>query len=395
MAKPPRVAVLIETSREYGRGLLRGVARYICENGPWSVYFQPLGLESLPPPGLPNWRGDGILSRVNSRKAAEAVLDTGLPTIELRGALADLGLPFVGVDNRAVAKAGAKHLLERGLRHFAFCGAPHRENRFLDQRCDFFKHFIEEAGYRCNVFPAKRLRGRVSAWEAEQNRIAGWLSALPRPCGLMTCHDDRGRHVLDAALRCDLKVPDEVAVVSVDNDEHLCALSNPPLSSIDVNPVRIGYEAAKLLDRLMNGKRPSSEFVEIEPRGLIVRQSSDMIAVSDATVSAAARFIREHACEGLSVDQVLRHLDISRSTLEKRFKNLLGRTPKAVILHVQLERAKQLLRETRVALSAVAERSGFGSVQYFIDVFGRKVGLTPGTYREQHHFARYEADTPS
>ena len=394
MAEPPRVAVLIETSREYGRELLRGVARYICENGPWSVYFQPQGLESFPPPGLTDWHGDGVLSRVNSRKAAKGVLDTGLPTVELRGTLADLGLPLVGVDNRAVAKMGAEHLLERGLQHFAFCGTPRRENRFQDQRCDFFRHFIEEAGYRCNVFPAKRLPGGISAWEGEQNRIADWLSALPRPCGLMTCHDDRGRHVLDAALRCGLKVPDEVAVVSVDNDEHLCALSNPPLSSIDVNPVRIGYEAAKLLDRWMNGKRPPSEFVEIEPQGLIVRQSSDMIAVSDAAVSTAFRFIREHACEGISVDQVLRHLDISRSTLEKRFKKVLGHTPKAVILRVQLERAKQLLRETRVPLSIVAERSGFGSVPYFVDVFGRKVGLTPGVYREQYHLARYEADNP-
>jgi LacI family transcriptional regulator len=394
MAEPPRVAVLIETSREYGRGLLRGVARYISEHGPWSVYFQPQGLESFPPPGLANWRGDGILSRVNSLKAARAVLDAGLPTVELRGAFVDLGLPMVGVNNREVAKMGGAYLLERGLQHFAFCGAPRRENRFLDQRCDFFKRFVEEAGYRCSVFPAKRLRGSISAWEAEQNRIADWLNALPRPCGLMTCHDERGRQVLDAAHRCNLTVPDELAVVSVDNDEHLCSLSNPPLTSIDVNPVRIGYEATKLLDRWMNGKRPSCELVEIEPRGLVVRQSSDMIAVSDAIVSAAFQFVREHACEGISVDQVLRHLDISRSTLEKRFKKALGRTPKSLILHEQLERAKQLLRDTRVPLSVVAERSGLGSVSYFVDVFGRKVGMTPGTYRE-HHLTRYEADGPS
>lgn len=387
MAELPRVAVLIETSREYGRGLLRGVARYVRERGPWSVYFQPQGLEQFPPPGLPNWHGDGILSRVNSRKAARAVLDAKLPTVELRGALADLGLPFVGVDNRAVAKLAADHLLERGLRQFGFCGTRRGENRFLDQRGDYFRQFIEEAGYPCDVFPARHSQRGPLAWEAEQNRLANWLCALPKPCGVMTCHDDCGHQVLDAALRCGVQVPDEVAVVSVDNDEHLCGLSNPLLTSIDVDPGRIGYEAAALLDRLMARQSPSIEATEIEPRGLIARQSSDTIAVSDAAVSAAVRFIRERACEGIGVGQVLRRLDISRSTLENRFKRLLGRTPKAEILRVQLERAKQLLRETGFPLRTVAERSGFGSVQYFIDAFGRKIGVTPGAYRKRFHLA--------
>lgn len=390
MAEPPHVAVLIETSREYGRGLLRGVARYVRQHGPWSVYFHPRGLESFPPRGLANWRGEGILARVNSRQAAKAVMDARLPTVELRGALADLGLPFVGVDNRAVARLGADHLLQRGLRQFGFCGTPRRENRFLDQRCDYFREFIEQAGCPCSVFTAKRLGRTASAWEADQDRIADWLGGLPKPCGVMTCHDDRGRQLLDAALRCGVDVPDEVAVVSVDNDEHLCALSNPPLSSIDVNPARIGFEAAALLARMMAGESPPAEARELGPLGLVTRQSSDMIAVGDAAVSAAVRFIREHACEGTSVAQVLRHLDISRSTLEKRFKQLLGRTPKAEILRVQLERAKQLLTETGLPLWIVAQRSGFGSVQYFIDAFGRKAGITPGAYRQQYRLARWE-----
>jgi len=381
MRRPPHVAVLIETSGEYGRGLLRGVARYVCEHGPWSIYFHPQDLDQFPPPGLARWHGDGILSRVNTRKAAKAVLGTKLPTVELRGALADLGLPFVGVNNRLVAKLAAEHLLERGLRRFGFCGTPRRENRFQDQRCDYFKQFIEEAGYPCRIFPAKRYRRGAAEWEAEQNRIAQWLCDLPKPCGVMTCHDERGQQVLDAALRGSVKVPDEVAVVSANNDEHLCALSNPPLSSIDVNPIQIGYEGAALLDRMMTGAAPPKEAREIAPLGLVVRQSSDIVAVDDAVVSAALRFIRENACKGTNVEQVLAEVAVSRSTLEHRFKASLGRTPKTEMLRVQLERAKELLVQTKLPLNVVAAHAGFGSVQYFIDVFGRKVGITPGGYR--------------
>jgi len=178
-------------------------------------------------------------------------------------------------------------------------------------------------------------------------------------------------------------VPDQVAVVSVDNDEHLCSLSNPPLTSIDINPGRVGYEAAALLARLMAGEEASEEPIYLSPSGIITRQSTDVLAIDDQLVAMGVRFIREHACEGIGVKQVLDHIDISRSTLERRFKKLLGRTPKAEIIRVQFDRAKQLMAYSDLPLSIVAQKSGFGSIHYFTDIFHKKVGVTPGAYRNR------------
>src|SRR5262249_6382303 len=127
MAKTPHVAVLIETSRAYGRGLLEGVARYVRTQGPWSIYFVPQGLGEPPPTWLRNWQGDGILARIDNRSMARAILATGLPAVDLRGRLANLGLPRVGVDNRAVTRLAFQHLQERGFHHYAFCGLARGE----------------------------------------------------------------------------------------------------------------------------------------------------------------------------------------------------------------------------------------------------------------------------
>lgn len=381
MEKPPHIALLIESSREYGRGLLRGVARWARENGPWSIYFRPLGLEQSPPPWLTGWRGDGILARINDRRMAEAVMATDLPVVDLRSALADLLLPRIGPDNSAVCRLAGEHLLERGFRHFGFCGMARGLNRFLDARCDFFRQFVEDAGYHCSVFRARRRTSRPVAWEQEQEQIATWLAALPKPAGVMTCNDDRGQQVLDACRRAGLNVPDDVAVIGVDNDEHLCSLADPPLTSVDVNPDRIGYEAAALLDRLMAGAESPTETRELAPRGIVTRQSTDVVAIEDLLMAKAVRFTREQACVPVSVQQVARHVAVSRSTLERRFKRTLSRTPKEEILRVRLDRAKDLLTYGDLPLPVIAEKSGFPSLSHFSEVFHRKVGMTPRAYR--------------
>jgi LacI family transcriptional regulator len=391
MAKPPHVALLIETSLAYGRGLLRGVARYIHEHGPWSVYFRPQGLDAPPPRWLARWRGDGILARINDRQMARTVLRTHLPAIDLRAAVAKLGLPNIGPDNRAVAQLAWHHFLESGLHNFGFCGAPRGESRFLDLRCDHFRQFVEQAGHSCDVYRPRPSRHGGAAWEQEQGRLARWLQKLPKPVGIMTCDDDRGLDVLDACLRAGILVPDEVAVIGVNNDEHLCGLANPPLSSVDVNPERVGYEAAALLDRLMAGARPPRKVVEFPPRGLVVRQSSDAVGVADQQVAAALRYIRTNACERIGVGRVAAAVDISRSKLERRFAKLLGRTPKQEILRIQLARAKELLTQTDLSIGIVAQKAGFRSEGYFYEVFRRRAGCTPGAYRRDHGMPKFES----
>lgn len=384
MPKTPHVALLIETSREYARGLLRGVARYQQEHRPWSIYFEPHGLNDPPPEWLVGWKGDGILARVNNRETADTILASGIPAVDVRGALTDLGLPFIGVDNEPVSRMAYKHLRDLGLRNFAFCGTPRGENPNQDLRCDFFRQFVAEDDHECHCWLGEQQRQRAPTWEEQQQQIAAWLRSLPKPIGIMTCHDDRGQQVLDACRRAEVPVPDEAAVVSVDNDPHLCNLCTPTMTSIDVNPSLIGYEAAALLDRLMQGGQPQQRITLLgPPRGIAPRRSTDTLLIEDQEVAKAIRYIREHATEGIRVSEVIALAEHAPSTLERRVKKILGRTIKAEITRVRLARAKLLLSETEFSVAKVADRTGFSEPKYFCEVFRKHEGVTATEYRQR------------
>jgi LacI family transcriptional regulator len=216
-----------------------------------------------------------------------------------------------------------------------------------------------------------------------EDEIGRWLLSLPRPVGVMACYDIRARHVLDACRRVGLAVPDQVAVIGVDNDEFLCNLAEPPLSSVAPDTRRTGYEAAALLDRLMSGReRPRGQAIFVEPLGVVARRSTDVLAVGDPDVSAAVRFIREHACQGIAVKDLLARVPLSRRVLEGRFRKLLGRTPHEEIARIRFERVRQLLRETRLPLEEVARRSGFRNAEYLSTAYRREFGTAPSVYRK-------------
>lgn len=382
--RTPHVALLVESSRAYGRGLLRGVAAYVQQHGPWSIYFQPQGLEQVPPSWLAKWQGDGILARIDNRRMAEAVQRANVPVIDVRGALADIKVPLVGVDNAAIIELAVSHFIERGYRRFGFCAYPRRINRFLDLRCELFRQRIVASGYECSIFPANQ--ATFTHWEHEQTRMVEWLSSLVKPVAVMTPSDERGLQVLDACQRANLPVPSAVSVLSIDNDECICRLTRPPLSSIDVNTELVGYKAAQLLDRMMKNKSYRPATFEVPPRGVACRQSTDELAIDDAEVARAVRFIREHASTGLDVEAVVREIGTSRRTFERRFRDWMGRSPKSEILRVQLARACDLLSNSDLSVANIAERSGFRSLSYFADSFHRRIGMPPGAYRKKFRY---------
>ncbi|MDX1564183.1 MAG: substrate-binding domain-containing protein, partial [Phycisphaeraceae bacterium] len=200
---------------------------------------------------------------------------------------------------------------------------------------------------------------------------------------VMACNDLMGQQVLNASRAVGVSIPEEVAVIGVDNDELFCDLSDPPLSSVEPNTEKIGYEAAGLLDRMMQGEPPPSAKVFIDPMGVVTRQSTDVLAIEDRHVAAAVSFIRQHACDGINVEDVLQHVRIPRSSLERRFSASIGRTPKAEIVRVQIERVKQLLAATDYILPRIAELAGFKHPEYMSVVFKQKTGRTPGQYRKE------------
>jgi LacI family transcriptional regulator, galactose operon repressor len=387
----PRVALLIESSRAYGRGTLLGVAKYIREHGSWSVFLQERSLGDLSPGWLENWKGDGILARVENPRMAGAIHRLRLPAVDLRSLLPHLRMPSVRTDDAAIARLAWEHLRARGFRHFAFCGFSGAD--YSDIRCSRFAEHVAEAGLHCHLFEDSHRLRKATTLEYEEHGliygdlVARWLRQLPKPVGLMACNDIRGQQVLNACRAIGVVVPDEVAVIGVDNDEVLCDLSDPPLSSVVPNTERIGYEAAALLDRMMSGEKPPRTPIFVEPVGVVTRRSTEVLAVEDRHVATAMRFIREHACEGIDVSDVLKAVPLSRSTLERRFARALGCSPKDEILRVRLERAKQLLAETELSLAIIAEKVGIEHSEYLNVIFKKRMRMTPGQFRAQSRAA--------
>jgi len=378
---PPllKVALLFETTNAYARALLLGVGDFILSHGPWSVHFAELGSDDTPPPWLKGWDGHGVLFRGESRRIARAVAKLDMPMVDLTPSRLLQRAPWVKSDDTAVARLAAQHFLERGFRHFAFCG----DARFSwsKRRGEQFGLLVRGGGRSWHAYPPARW---IANGDAEVDAIATWLGGLPKPVAVFACYDNRGQQVLEACRRANLAVPEQIAVLGVDNDEVLCALSPPPLSSVILNPRRAGWEAAALLASLMKGERVSLEEPHlIPPLGIATRQSSDILAVGDPKIASALRYIREHACEGIRVSDVLRHCPMARRALEARFRRLIGRTPRQEILRVQLNRVKELLVGTDLPVWEIAGRTGF-ETDYLSVVFKQESSLAPTEYRKRY-----------
>src|SRR5439155_7888808 len=197
----------------------------------------------------------------------------------------------------------------------------------------------------------------------------------------MACNDVRGRQVLDACAQHRIRVPEEVAVVGVDNDEVLCGLANPPLSSVEPDTKRLGYLGAEMMRRMLNGTKIAKGVTMIPPRGVATRLSSDILAIDDPVVAEAMHVIRQHACSGMNVEELLDHLTVSRATLERRFTKLLGRSPKEEIQRLRIEKARELLRETDHLVATIAEMTGFKTVAHMSVAFKAMTGQAPGQFR--------------
>jgi LacI family transcriptional regulator len=273
----------------------------------------------------------------------------------------------------------AEHLLERKFRHFAFVGVE-RANWSRARRAALVK-FLADAGYPCFVYSPISRRRFAESWEGGQQDLAEWLADLPKPVGVVAAHDLRALCVLDACRRGGLAVPEQVAVIGVDNDEPLCELGDPPLSSVSLDHEVIGYRAAELLDRMMRGRKPAKRPLEINPRGVVARRSTDVVAVADPLAAKAVRYIQQHACEGVDVADVAKHCGVSRRTMERIFAQFLGMSPHEQIIRTKVARAKSLLSETDLPLEAIAAKSGLAHAAYLNVLFKREVGRTPGEFR--------------
>jgi LacI family transcriptional regulator len=376
MSKRRKVALLIESSNAYARGLLQGVVCYIREHSPWLFYIPEQGRGNVPPGWLAHWQGDGIIARIENKEIAQAVAASRLPAVDVSAARMLPDLPWVETDDAEISRLAAEHLLDRGFKHFGFCG----DARFnwSNWRAEHFEKLVREAGHDCYQYKPANTQAPL---EDQVSEIGEWLKTLPKPAAVMACYDIRAQQVLDACRNVGLSVPDEIAVIGVDNDSLLCDLSFPPLSSVIPNTQRTGYEAARLLDQMMSGKTVEAKAHFITPVGVATRQSTDTLAIDDPAIAAAVRHIREHAFEQINIASVLKVVPLSRRLFESRFKKLLGHTPHEEIIRVRMNRVKEMLTETDLPLSDIAERTGFEHVEYLSAAFKKREGLSPNRYR--------------
>ena len=384
----PRVALIIETSRAYGRGLLKGIIKYVQTRQSWITYHQERGLSDESPVWLDGLKIDGLIARADSLALCTKIEQLKVPTVDLRGLHKLRGIPLIETNDRRVIRLAFDHLREREFSRFAFCGFPNVN--YSDRRLEYAKELAATWNIPLHIYGEGQHRQSSKTVDAEEigvtegESLTKWIKGLPTPIGIVCCNDIRGRQVLDACNSGGVHVPDEVAVVGVDNDEILCGLGDPALSSVEPDTERIGFRAAEILANWINGHAPTNNVEYVEPVGVVSRRSSDAVLVEDPDLAMAIRIIRDRACHGITVTQLVRMLPISRTVLEKRFQKHLQTSPKLEINRVRLIRIKQLLRETDDTLTEIASATGFRHPEYMNEFFKCKTGDTPGAYRQRN-----------
>jgi LacI family transcriptional regulator len=376
---PKRVALFIETSKAFGRGVLQGIGRWQRAHEPWRVYADERGFNEAIPRDLIAAEWDGVITRLQRNQMPPQWLDGSLPVVSLRWEEADVPSPGIHSDEKAIAHLAADHLLEHGFSGLAYCGVATRWSRLREEA---FADRAASRGATVHVFDMLQA-SRTGMRPDDVPAIARWIESLPRPVGIMAAYDVRALEVLDAVRSLGLACPDDVAVIGVDNDDVLCDLATPPLSSVAQNLECIGYEAARALAARMDGRKAVTESVFVPPVGVAVRRSTDMLAVDDPDVRRALRLIRAKACDGLSADEVANATDLSRRSLDRQFAKLLSRSIHDEIVRTKLIAARRLLAESDLKLAAIAARCDFSHAAQFCNVFKKAFGITPTEYRRQ------------
>lgn len=359
-----RVGIIVNYVGGYSRGVIRGIASFAFARA-WICRVEGVNEAAI---GKHLKDYDGLIIQAATAEQAKLLSRSSVPAVNVSSALGLKRVPSVVSDDRLVGTMGAEHFLRRGHRQFAFFAPDDRQ--FAAVRFEGFNTRLAREGMDCTQARNERelaetIRGRTS------------------PVALMACNDRAAVAALDLCRSLGVRVPDDVAVLGVDNDELMQSLANPPLSTINTARERIGFEAAAMLERLIAGKSDLGDLVLVPPKDVITRRSTDALAINDADVAESARFIHQHAGRQISVHDVARRATISRRQLERRFKEALGRTIHDEILRCRVDRAKQLLLESDLTLPQVSMASGFASASYFTTAFRRQTGSTPGEFRAQ------------
>lgn len=379
----PTVMLLIDPSRAYERALLKGIAHYAHLHGPWIFVREAPFWERHSRAALLRQlkNVDGIIMREGP--FLKDILSLRIPAIVSNYATEHIPkVTNLVSEHEAIGEMAARHLLERGFKNLAFCGYP--AFFWSERRCAGFKACAKQAGITASCYaPPKGLKNLSQ--EDERAHLLRWLRGLPKPVGLMACIDERSQQVAEACQAEGITIPEQVAIVGVDNDELICTLSNIPLSSVAINAEKGGFEAAERLHRLMLGNRKEALLpIRITPSHVVTRTSSDMLSVDDPQVGKALRYIRENCKRILYVEEVARAAGLSRRVLEKRFRAVLNLSVSDHLRRCRVELISTMLLESPMTISEIALATGFSDAAHIARYFRSQTGVSPLDYRKRH-----------
>lgn len=385
MKKLHKVILFLPSGREHDRGLLRGIIEFAHLRGPWIFYEEPPAYLSSPGTAqrlahIQRWKADGMIALQDRQKEIEALR---LPTVTIVGSQRLPANQYqVMSDNENIGKMAASHLLGLGLRQFAYCGLEKME--WSADRAKGFIREIDRAGLPTSVYSRSPGKHSGEHWYTEEMELGNWLKALPKPIGLMACNDDLARMIAEICRINNLRVPDDIAIIGVDNDEHVCRRATPPLSSIALATESAGFEVAAMLNELMAGRKPANRCILVKPTSVVTRQSTDLIAADDPNIVKALRFIKSNANRVIKVSDVAEAAGLSRRVLQDRFADIMHRTVLDEIHRTRIEHICRLLTETNLSIFEIAEAIGYPADAHIARFFSRQTGMTPYEYRRKH-----------
>lgn len=388
MKKLKRIGLLVDASRAYGRGVCRGVANFADTREDWLI----LPHERPELRELPGWLGrsrlDALIAYIPNRRLYRKIASLRIPAVDVHGRCRGAAIPVIESEAEVLVALALDFFRRAGFRHFAFCGYP--GIFFSDQREEAFRLNAKQSGEDAHIYasrtphhPGQDLYEFEKGTPADKRELVSWLGALPKPAAILACNDIRGQQVINACREKLIAIPEDVAVLGIDNDEIICRLSRPTLSSIEPDVEKVGFLAASLIDARLGG-RPAGRLHRIPPRQIVERQSTDTVVADAPEVVRAARLIRCRTT--ISVDQICEQIGISRSKLDRLFVDNLGRSIAGEITRVRLQLSQNLLLNSSMTMAQIAGRCGFCSATYFCRFFKRETGRTPEAFRDSLPF---------
>ena len=376
-----KVAIFVETSASYGRGILEGVAEYLKATQNWAVFLERTELSQCPKGWIESNDWDGILCRQTTPEIAELLFERGIPVVDLNGRYEIPSLTWVGSDHKAIGAMGAEHLRNCGIRRFAFCGFTNELWSRL--RKEGFQRSVAEYGGVCHLLESPWSERPSDYWEKDISRIRDWIQSLPKPIGIMAVNDVRALHLIEACNQLGVAIPEQVAVLGVDDERTLCDLALPRLSSILPDCQRIGFLAAELLDDIMSGSSQKVKRIALPPKKVIARPSTDTQSVDDPLVVKALKTMASKRGPQLSIDDIAIRLKVTRRTLEKRFEIALNRSLSESMRWESIKRIQKLLVDTDLTLDQIAKLTDYANSEGLKFMFKNNVGMSPGLYRSE------------